>query len=50
MEDVIIYSVGALVVRGLRRAVFGPPREERLAEEVGTGTRLFWPSSAHRSA
>ncbi len=38
MEDVIIYSVGALVVRGLRRAVFGPPREEKLAEEVGTRT------------
>lgn len=47
MEDVIIYSVGALVVRGLRRAVFGPPREERLAEEVGSRAGFFVRSSAH---
>ncbi|BDA46877.1 hypothetical protein COCOBI_09-3300 [Coccomyxa sp. Obi] len=34
MEDIIIYSVGALAVRGLRRAVFGPSREEKLSQEV----------------
>ena len=34
MEDVIIYSLGALAVRGVRRAVFGRTREERLAQEV----------------
>jgi hypothetical protein len=34
MEDVIIYSLGALAVRGVRRAVFGRSREERLAQEV----------------
>lgn len=34
MEDVIIYSLGALAMRGMRRAVFGRSREERLAQEV----------------
>lgn len=34
MEDVIIYSLGALAVRGVRRVVFGRSREERLAQEV----------------
>ncbi len=38
MEDIIIYSVGALAVRGLRRAVFGPSREEKLSQEVGPGS------------
>jgi hypothetical protein len=35
MEDIIIYSVGALAVRGVRRLLFGPSREEQLAQEVG---------------
>jgi hypothetical protein len=34
MEDIILYSVGALAVRGVRRAVFGRSTEERLSEEV----------------
>lgn len=36
MDEIILYSVGALAVRGVRRAVFGRPREERLAQEVSS--------------
>ena len=34
MEDIVLYSVGALAVRGVRRAVFGRSTHERLSEEV----------------
>lgn len=38
MEDLIIYGVGALAVRGARRMLFGPSKEDRLAEQVGTSS------------
>ena len=38
MEDLIIYGVGALAVRGARRMLFGPSNEDRLAEQVGTSS------------
>ena len=41
MEDLIIYGVGALAVRGARRVLLGPSREARLAYQVSglVGTR-----------
>lgn len=44
MEDIIIYSVGALAVRGLRRAVFGPSREEKLSQEVSPAFEPLFPA------
>ena len=47
MEDLIIYGVGALAVRGARHVFFGPSREARLANQVSglIRTRRHIPSA-----
>ena len=51
MEDLIIYGVGTLAVRGARHAFFGPSREARLAAQVSglVGTRRHIHSAPRRS-
>ena len=41
MDDLIIYGVGTLAVRGARHVFFGPSREAQLADQVSglVGTR-----------